>query len=422
MTRVVETSRLAFTEADQDVFLALRKAWPFIEKDISRIVAEFYRHIATDPEIAAKLEQGPSADMLKQTQVRFWQSLFNDGFKEEYSEHARQLGEAHAGIGLGARWHNAALSFIQPRFFNLIARKHKRAEDAMRYCNAIARAIIMDMDLTQDATGSAEEARHLKQQVLNLADTLDREIDQTVEEVMLQASRVAELTSGLATAASEIAKLVNDVRGAADVTAGNMNAAAAATEELSASSREIASQVSDSARLTGEATANADGARERVSALEEATKNISSVVDLINSIAAQTKLLALNATIEAARAGEAGKGFAVVASEVKSLAQQTENAIQEVSQHTAGVQTATRSSVNAISEIASKISEVNGISSGVAAAVDEQLAATGEIGHSASEASDMTGQVAASIAKVAACGPYQQVSGRDRDSGEECQQ
>ena len=35
-------------------------------------------------------------------------------------------------------------------------------------------------------------------QVLNLADALDREIDQTVEEVMLQANRVAELTGSLA--------------------------------------------------------------------------------------------------------------------------------------------------------------------------------------------------------------------------------
>ena len=95
------------------------------------------------------------------------------------------------------------------------------------------------------------------------------------------------------------------MRGAADATAGNMNAVAVATKELSDSSREIAAQVVDSARLTGEATDNTDGARERVSTLEKATKNISSIVDLINSIAAQTKLLALNATIEAARAGEA---------------------------------------------------------------------------------------------------------------------
>ncbi|MEP3116344.1 protoglobin domain-containing protein [Nisaea sp.] len=401
MAEQTEISRLAFTEIDQGELLALKKIWPLLEKGLPSILDQFYRHIAADPDIAIKLEQGPGPDILKQAQIRFWQSLINDGFNDDYLARSREIGELHAGIGLGPRWHIGAAAFIQPRLFNLIASKHRRADDAMRYCSALAKAIALDMDLAQDAAGSSDETEKLKQQVLNLADTLEREIDQTVEEVMLQAGRVAELTNSLAAAATEMATLINEVRGATDITAGNVNSVAAATEQLSASSQEIAAQVSDSARLTGEATDSAEGARERVSALEEATKNISSVVGLINSIAAQTKLLALNATIEAARAGEAGRGFAVVASEVKSLAQQTENAIQEVSQHTDGVQTATRSSVEAITGIASKISEVNGISSGVASAVEEQLAATGEIGRSSNEASEMTGQVAASIAKVA---------------------
>ena len=161
-----------------------------------------------------------------------------------------------------------------------------------------------------EARAAAEAAGKIRQQVLNLADTLEREIDQTVEEVMLQAGRVAELTNALAIAANEMNTLVNEVRQSTDVTSSNVNSVAAATEELSASSQEIASQVADSARLTNEATESADDARAQVSALEEATTNISSVVDLINSIAAQTKLLALNATIEAARddAGSAVDG------------------------------------------------------------------------------------------------------------------
>lgn len=401
MTDQTKTSRLAFAEIDHSALSALKEIWPLVESGLPQILDQFYRHIASTPETAVILERGPGIDQLKKAQIRHWQSVFNDGFNQDFLDRAHKIGEIHARIGLDPRWYIGAYAFIQPRLFTLIARKHKRADSAALYCGAVTKAIALDMDLALDAYNSSGAVERLKQQVRNLADTLEREIDQTVEEVMLQAGRVAELTNSLAAAATEMATLINEVRGATDITAGNVNSVAAATEELSASSQEIATQVSDSARLTAEATDSADGARERVSALEEATKNISSVVGLINSIAAQTKLLALNATIEAARAGEAGRGFAVVASEVKSLAQQTENAIQEVSQHTSGVQTATRSSVEAITGIAAKIAEVNGISSGVASAVEEQLAATSEIGRSSNEASEMTGQIAASIARVA---------------------
>ena len=131
-----------------------------------------------------------------------------------------------------------------------------------------------------------------------------------------------------------------------------------------------------------------------------ALADASSDLKLISEIAEQTNLLALNATIEAARAGEAGRGFAVVASEVKALASQTSKATDEISAQVGSIQSATRTSVEAIDGITRTISKVNEIASAIASAVEEQGAATREIAHNVSQAAKGTGEVSANIVGV----------------------
>ena len=138
----------------------------------------------------------------------------------------------------------------------------------------------------------------------------------------------------------------------------------------------------------------------KVQGLADAAQKIGEVVSLINDIAAQTNLLALNATIEAARAGEAGKGFAVVAAEVKSLANQTAKATEEIGTQVAGIQGATKDSVEAIKSIGKTIGEVNEIATTIASAVEEQSAATQEIARNVQQAAKGTQEVSSNIAGV----------------------
>lgn len=222
-----------------------------------------------------------------------------------------------------------------------------------------------------------------------------------VTQILSSAVTELEATAqSLSAMASETQLQSTAVAAAAEEASANVSTVAASTEELTASIAEISKRVQESAQKANQAMAEAGATNEKVRSLKEGAEKIGEVVQLINAIAEQTNLLALNATIEAARAGEAGKGFAVVASEVKNLAAQTAKATEEIGAQITGIQTATQTSVESITQIVQTIGELNQASSGVAAAIEQQSAATREIARSVEQASAGTREVTMSIASV----------------------
>ncbi|TGN10576.1 methyl-accepting chemotaxis protein [Leptospira ilyithenensis] len=72
-------------------------------------------------------------------------------------------------------------------------------------------------------------------------------------------------------------------------------------------------------------------ATKSLSRMRETASKINSITHLIKDIADQTNLLSLNASIEAARVGEHGHGFSVVADEIGKLANKSISSVNDIS-------------------------------------------------------------------------------------------
>ncbi|MEZ0121560.1 MAG: methyl-accepting chemotaxis protein [Candidatus Reddybacter sp.] len=247
----------------------------------------------------------------------------------------------------------------------------------------------------------AELEAERKEEMSELADSLESEVKTAVDLVQVSSKTMLLKTEDMSANLEDVGQQTNTVVELSNNTASNVESCATAVEGMSASAQEISQQSENSRKATIDAEGEVEKTTVIVNALATAVEEISDIANVIKEIAGQTNLLALNATIEAARAGEAGKGFAVVASEVKDLASQTAHATGRVDTQITSIQQMAVDTAAAIEKIGLSVNESSEISKLVASAAEKQLTATQEIGRNILEAAQATKKSSGNIVDVA---------------------
>lgn len=151
LTEARRQEQLSFFEIDAEDGERLRACRPLAARTVDRIVADFYDHLLSFPELERLLAAEPDRiGKLKGLQRAYFLSLSDGRFDPEYFESRLRVGDAHQRIGLRPRWYIGAFALYLRLALRALVEDTGDGRRILPTVEALVKAIFLDMSLAMN--------------------------------------------------------------------------------------------------------------------------------------------------------------------------------------------------------------------------------------------------------------------------------
>lgn len=436
-------SRLQFLQLGEKDRQAISRIRKYITKELSPSLDYFYDIVRNTETTKAFFTNEDAIRQAKKAQEAHWQSISSATFDEHYAARVRQVGAAHASIGLDPRWYIDGYAIILSQLISRIIKaispktplipSKLSSSRVIHSLTSLCKAVMLDMDLTisvyldeqKKATAQSQEkmsqlddaiqkerhfvtnsfgkmlstiaSQNLSHQMHGDFPTayvpmLDN-LNQAITSLRTTLRSVSQATNSIDNTADEISSATQDLAQRTEQQAASVEKTAAAVEEITAAVSSTEARVTEANKFVDECQAITEqfGTMIRRAAIamneiERSAEAVNKITNVISNIATQTNLLALNTGVEAAHAGEAGSGFRVLAQEIRKLANRVGDASDEVKElistsqsHVDAGSTIMKDASEAIDTIISSVANISTHLKAISRATSEQASALRDV-------------------------------------------
>jgi signal transduction histidine kinase len=156
--------RLAYLNLGPEDAERLRTLRPHFDRQAASMVEEFYDHLFSFPTAAKFLGDDQLVARLKRLQHEHFRSLFDAQWNESYAQRRRQVGQAHADVGIDPELFLGAYNqYMRSCFLRFIGTDKPATPEMIDALMSLMKVVFLDLGLTLDSyfAQSTQTMRHV---------------------------------------------------------------------------------------------------------------------------------------------------------------------------------------------------------------------------------------------------------------------